>query len=133
MARVLPRQLIVDRLVAGLTAGGWDPDQYDIHPAGRTVDGLTVPTAWIVLDQVTPGVVASSWLTVTARIIAATPRTEAGTADDDIDDWLLQLLAALDHVDADGLDWQTATRSTLDDTWPAVEITLTIQLTRLDD
>lgn len=101
--------LLVDALKAQL------PD-VDVLPAGETITGLERDTVLVAFADVVPVPQVPKGREYEGALLAVSP-IQTGQADEIRED----VLDALDKTA--GVRWTRATRATLDDTWPAWEIT----------
>ena len=119
----LPRDLVVDALQA--TA----PDGVQVEPYARVLDNVAKRTVMVRVDTVKPRRdVAQAHRTYGCAVLVIAPTTDAGPADDELDALLEDVLEAIEL--SPDLDWSEAKRATLDDIWPAYEITLTVTTTK---
>jgi hypothetical protein len=107
-----PRDLIVEHLSTNL------PD-VKVRPAGP-VDNVAGDLVLVRLDSVVPGVVKGR-RDYTGSLLCVSGTT-GDKSDDDVDDLLEDVLAVVDLTP--GVSWSSAQRATLDDQWPAWEVTV---------
>lgn len=118
----LPRDLVVDALNA--TA----PDGVQVEPYARGLDNVARPVVMVRVDAVAPARnVAQGQRRYGCAVLVVVPTTDPGPADDELDALLEDVLEAIEL--APKLDWTEAKRATLDDTWPAYEVTVNITTT----
>lgn len=110
-----PRDVVVEHLRAGL------PDVL-VKPHAEGVDNLVGDLVMVRLDEVVPGAV-KGLRAYTGSLLCATGTTSAEKGDQDVDDLLEDVLAVIDRTP--GVTWSKAARATLDETWPAWEVTVT--------
>ena len=122
-----PRQIVAGKLVAAL------PEDFTVRASPATVDGLTGPTVILWTEQVSPGTLPGTWWDVQLSALVAVPKTEAGPADDDLDEALADVLAALETDDTHGIRWSGADRGTLDGSWPAYTVHLTTTIVKSEE
>ena len=125
-----PRQIVAQKLVQGLTASGVPETEYVVRAFGDGLDNLDRPMLMVIMASIAPGAVPGSWLDCSMRVILAVPWTEPGRADEELDAWLLDVLAALETDDTHGIRWSSAARSVLDESWPSYDIELLVTLTK---
>lgn len=98
----------------------------DVVAYSRKLTNLERPAVLVRVDKVRNSKAARGWREFDVTLILAIPQTDpTGPADDVLDGHLEDLLDILDAADADelGVKWTEATRSVLDEAFPAYEIT----------
>lgn len=101
----------------------------------RNIDPPQVPTVLVRVDEVSPSVpsrdnpIPNAWRTYGFALVLVPSTSEPGTADDELDALLEDVLYAIDQHDR--LTWTKATRGTYQDTtYPAYEVALTVPFTK---
>jgi hypothetical protein len=123
------RQAVIDALTAQV-GPGLPLDGVRVIGYARTIDPPTTPTVLVRVDTVTPGgPLRQAWRTYGFALVLIPPTTEAGTADDELDAFLEDVLHAVEQ--APDLTWTRAQRGTYQDTtYPAYEVTLDVPFTK---
>lgn len=102
---------VIDALVA--------PYYKDLDPAKNTV--------MVRIDEVRPSTVTNGWRQYGFALILVTPLTSAGTADDELDNFLEDVLLAVESsLIPNGVVWSLATRATYKDSFPAYQVDVSI-------
>lgn len=120
MAPTTARAMVTAALTAAL------PATWRVMPYARNIDPPQVVTAMVRMDEVVPSPGrAVGWRDYTAGLILVAPMTDpTGPADDQVDDALEQVLAALDTDEV--LTWTRAARGVYgDQEQPSYEVTTT--------
>lgn len=113
------RQAVIDA-VAGLELDGVNVIGY-----ARNIDPPTKPTVLVRVDLVEPYPGLPDRNRYTFGLVLIPTRSGPGSADDELDDLLEDVLHALDN--APDLTWTRAERGTYQDTtYPAYEVTLSV-------
>jgi len=107
-----PRDVIIEHLQTNL------PDA-KVRPAGP-VDNVVSDLVLVRLDTIVPGVVKGRRDYTGSLLVVS--GTTGDQADDDVDDLVEDVLAVVDRTP--GVTWSQAERATLDDQWPAWEVTV---------
>lgn len=121
-----PEEFIVAQLEAGL-AEIRPAVARTVMPWTRTVESVPADLVLVTVAQVVPNPAAASGRDYSGELLAVSPFTDGSPAGvPDVDDLREDLLAVLERSGV--VTWQAATRATLDDAWPAWEITFTYPL-----
>jgi hypothetical protein len=110
-----PRDVVVEHLEANLPG-------VLVKPYGAQVENLAGDLVMVRLDEVVPGQV-KGLRSYTGSLLCASGTTAEEKADLDVDDLLEDVLDVIDKTA--GVTWSKAARATLDETWPAWEVTVT--------
>jgi hypothetical protein len=112
------RQIIEDALLATEALG------VDVEPYAKTLDGLTKPVVMVRLDGITKTPAAGQGTRqYAATVLCVSPLTDDDAAGQDAVDQLVEdVLHAIDLAPL--LTWSSASRVTVDDSWPGWEVQL---------
>jgi hypothetical protein len=88
----------------------------------RVLDAITAPVVLLERTQVAkaPNALGGYWVTFTLHVVV--PTVDPSTQDDNLDNTLDNVLAALDAIP--WLRWSNAIRSVFLDSWPSFQITV---------
>lgn len=109
-----PRRVLADRLTTELGA------EYRVVGWAKGMDRLDRRTVMVWTDTLAPTGIGSDRLDLTLAVWVLTPHTTAELADDDLDEALAEVLAALLTLDV--FAWTSATRDVWDDAWHGYRI-----------
>lgn len=112
-----PRVALAEALVGVL------PPEWDVRTDLRPVDGIEAPTLLVWTASVTPGP-TRGLRTYSLRITLLSPRQDPQEVDDDLDDLLPVLLAAVEGLDP--VTWSDAERGVWADTYHSITLTVSV-------
>lgn len=115
-----------DEILGILQREGALPVDIDVQPYARNIDPPLRTTVMVRIDKVRPSKVAGGLWEVEAALVIVGAQTTPGSADDELDAALQDVLFALDTQKvANALTWTEATRAVYgepDPTNPAYEV-----------
>lgn len=118
-----------DEVVALLTAAL--PVGITVMPYSRSVDSISGDTVMVRIDEVTPSPIPNAQRQYTFALLLLVPQTTAGSADDELDAVLEDVLFALESSNIpNGVVWTKATRATFEDKFPAYQVDLVAHITK---
>jgi hypothetical protein len=105
------------------------PADVVVLPYSRQIDPPSQSTVMVRIDTVAPSAATGGARDYTFALVLIAAQVTPGPADDELDDLLEDVLAALDDVAASGLRWTEATRAVYAQSNPAYEVTVTATTT----
>lgn len=102
------------------------PEDLDVMPYSRALDGLERTTVMVRVDEVHPGRTAGTRANTIALLVIAT-KSDPAAAEDELDAALEDVLHVLDtSPEGTGIEWSGAKRATFDGGFPCYEISTTV-------
>lgn len=111
-----------DLVVTSLS--GLVPSGITVMAYARNIDAPAQDTVMVRIDEVTPSQYPRAIRAYKFALLLIVPQTTPGTADDELDNFLEDVLTALDA--STDLSWESAQRATYEEKFPAYEVTLSV-------
>jgi len=102
------------------------PPDVAVIPYAKQIDPPAKSTVMLRLDKVRPSTATNGHLDYDFALVLIAATTTTGTADDELEDLLSDVLFALEKDHGLAVTWTEATRATYADTNPAFEVPTTV-------